>query len=52
MIDGEFQNPQVVNYGITGIPASYLIDQNGKIVATNYELREFDLDRTLSKFIK
>ena len=52
LIDGEFQNPQVVNYGITGIPASYLIDQNGKIVATNYELREFDLDRTLSKFIK
>lgn len=52
IVDGEFQNPQVVNYGITGIPASYLIDQNGKIVASNYELREFDLDRTLSKFIK
>ncbi|WP_208458793.1 TlpA disulfide reductase family protein [Kaistella flava (ex Peng et al. 2021)] len=51
-IEGEFQNPQVVNYGITGIPASYLIDQNGKIVASNYDLREFDLDRTLSKFIK
>lgn len=52
LIDGEFQNPQVVNYGITGIPASYLIDQNGKIIATNYELREFDLDRTLSKYFK
>lgn len=51
-ITGEFQNPQVVNYGITGIPASYLIDQNGKIVASNYDLREFDLDRTLSKYIK
>lgn len=51
-IDGEFRSPQVVNYGITGIPASYLIDANGKIVASNYELREFDLDRTLSKFIK
>ena len=52
IIEGEFQSPQVVNYGITGIPASYLIDQNGKIVASNYDLREFDLDRTLSKFIK
>lgn len=51
-ITGEFQNPQVVNYGITGIPASYLIDQSGKIVATNYDLREFDLERTLSKYIK
>ncbi len=51
-ITGEFQNPQVLKYGITGIPASYLIDQNGKIVASNYELREFDLDRTLSKYIK
>lgn len=52
IIEGEFMNPQVLGYGITGIPASYLIDQNGKIVASNYELREFDLDRTLSKFIK
>ncbi|MBF8455682.1 redoxin domain-containing protein [Kaistella sp. G5-32] len=52
ILEGEFRNPQVAGYGISGIPASYLIDQNGKIVASNYELREFDLDRTLSKFIK
>ena len=52
IVEDEFRNPQVVNYGISGIPASYLIDQDGKIVASNYDLREFDLDRTLSKFIK
>lgn len=52
LVEGEFTNPQVVNYGITGIPASYLIDQNGTIVALNDELREFQLDRTLSAHLK
>lgn len=40
------------SYGIDGIPASYLIDQNGKIVANNEELRGIALKETLSKLLK
>lgn len=39
-------------YGVSGIPASYLIDQNGIIVASNDELRGISLEETLSKFLK
>ncbi|MCJ8496995.1 AhpC/TSA family protein [Chryseobacterium salipaludis] len=52
LVEGEFRNPEVAKYGIVGIPASYLIDQNGTIVASNDELREFALDRTLSQHLK
>lgn len=49
MINGLEEKAQVDAYGVNGIPASYLIDENGTIVASNEELREFNLDRTLSK---
>ncbi len=52
LVEGEFRNSDVAKYGIVGIPASYLIDQNGTIVASNDELREFALDRTLSQHLK
>lgn len=39
-----------VDYVITGIPASFLIDQNGTIVATN--LRDFALDKKLEAFFE
>lgn len=51
LIVGDEQT-QVSAYGVQGIPASYLIAKDGTIVASNEELREFDLDRTLSKFFK
>ena len=52
LVEGDFRNPIVGQYGVDGIPASFLISQDGKIVASNQELREFELDRTLSKLIK
>lgn len=39
-------------YGVSGIPASYLIDQNGVIVATNEELRGDALKGTLKAVFK
>lgn len=45
-----FNDIAAQEYGITGIPSSYLISNEGIIVAQNEELREFDLDRTLAKF--
>lgn len=38
-------------YGVDGIPASFLIDQNGIIVALNEELRGNSLDQTLSRLL-
>ncbi len=52
LVEGEFRNADVAKYGVLAIPASYLIDENGTIVATNDELREFALDRTLSQHLK
>lgn len=39
-------------YGVSGIPASYLIDQNGTIVATNDELRGEVLKETLKSLFE
>lgn len=52
LLVGDEGKKQVSSYGVQGIPASFLIDKNGIIVASNQELREFELDRTLSKFLK
>ncbi len=42
----------LTSYGVSGIPASYLIDQNGIIVATNEELRGEALKQTLKAVFK
>lgn len=42
----------MLSYGVQGVPASFLINENGIIIASNQELREFELDRTLSKLLK
>lgn len=42
----------ITSYGVEGIPASFLIDQNGKIVASNDQLRAENLDKTLSELFK
>lgn len=46
------EKKQVDAYGVQGVPSSYLISEDGTIVASNNELREFDLDRTLSKLFE
>ncbi len=48
-LDG-FKAKGIQEYGIRGIPANYLIDTNGIIVATN--LRGFGLDDMLKTFFK
>lgn len=40
------------SYGISGIPASFLIDQKGTIVASNEELRGDALKETLRELLK
>lgn len=47
-----FKSENVKNYGISGIPSSFLISKDGVIMAINQELREFELDRTLAKFFE
>lgn len=39
-------------YGVDGIPASFLIDQNGTIVAANNELRGERLEKILAELLK
>lgn len=48
-LDG-FKAKGITDYGIRGIPANYLIDTNGIIIATN--LRGFGLDESLKGFFK
>lgn len=43
----EGDGPQ--NYGVKGIPSSFLIDQNGTIVASGQEVRGFGLDEKLEE---
>ena len=46
-----FKIDPVDNYAIDGIPASFLIDNQGKIIATAESLRGFELDRLLLKLM-
>lgn len=52
LVEGDFKNPGIMEYGLMGVPSSYLITKEGVIVAGNNELREFELDRTLARVIK
>jgi thiol-disulfide isomerase/thioredoxin len=46
--DGQgWENKLAVKYGIQAIPATYLLDTNGAIIAT--DLRGADLDRAVAK---
>lgn len=42
----------ITSYSIEGIPASFLINQKGKIVAANEELRGANLEKTLNELLK
>lgn len=46
----QWQCPTAAVYGVSSIPSSYLIDENGVIVAKG--LRGFDLDREIDKHVK
>lgn len=43
---------QMDYFEISGIPKTVLLDTNGKIIASDYELRGKNLRRTINKFIK
>lgn len=45
-----WQSAAAATYGVQGIPAAFLLDREGKIVATN--LRGAELDRKISELIK
>jgi thiol-disulfide isomerase/thioredoxin len=45
-----YKSPIIKMYGITGIPDSFLVDKNGKIIGTNY--RGDSLDEELERLLK
>lgn len=49
---GEEGKAMVDSYGVQGIPASFLIDKNGIIVASNDELRGEGLEEKLADLLK
>ncbi|MDO5522537.1 MAG: TlpA disulfide reductase family protein [Bacteroidia bacterium] len=51
LVNNDFKNPDVAQYGVMGVPASFLINNEGIIVANNQELREFELERTLDRIM-
>ena len=44
-----FKSPIVIQFGIRGIPANYLVDASGKVVAMN--LRQEQLDKKLAELL-
>lgn len=47
-----FKGKAAKDYGVLGVPASYLISQDGKIIISNNGLRGIELDKSLSEYIK
>ncbi len=45
-----WQSEAAAAYGVQGIPAAFLLDREGKIVATN--LRGAELDKKIAELIK
>ncbi|HEY3271669.1 MAG TPA: TlpA disulfide reductase family protein, partial [Geothrix sp.] len=50
-IEGGFQNPVAIAYGVKGIPKPLLIGPDGKIVASGAQLRGEQLEKTLARFL-
>lgn len=46
-----FDGDGAQNYGVKGIPSSFLIDQNGTIVASGMDVRGFGLDEKLEELL-
>ncbi len=50
-VEGGFQSPLAEAYGVRGIPKPVLIGPDGKILATENDLRGENLAKTLEKFL-
>ncbi len=50
-VEEGFQNPLAVAYGVRGIPKPILVGPEGKILATENDLRGNNLEKTLEKFL-
>ncbi len=50
-VEDGFRSPLAVAYGVRGIPKPILVGPDGKILATETDLRGDNLDRTLEKFL-
>ncbi len=50
-VEGGFQSPLAVAFGVRGIPKPVLVGPDGKILATGNDLRGEDLEKTLEKFL-
>ena len=50
-VEGGFQSPLAVAYGVRGIPKPVLVGPDGKILATENDLRGDSLDKTLEKYL-
>jgi thiol-disulfide isomerase/thioredoxin len=50
-VENGFNNDLSKRFEVTGIPKPILVDLNGKIIATDIELRGENLKKTLQKFI-
>ncbi|MDE3246935.1 MAG: TlpA family protein disulfide reductase, partial [Acidobacteriota bacterium] len=50
-VEGGFQSPLAEAYGVRGIPKPVLIGPDGKILATENDLRGENLGKTLEKFL-
>ena len=50
-VEGGFQSPLAVAYGVRGIPKPVLVGPDGKILATENDLRGDSLGKTLEKFL-
>ena len=46
-----FESKPIKDYVVQGIPSSFLIDQDGKIVAVGQDIRGFGLDETLEELL-
>lgn len=50
-VDGGFENPSSVRFGVTGIPKPILVGPDGTIVATEEVLRGESLEKTLEQLL-
>lgn len=47
-----FKSKVAIDYGVMGIPSSFLISSDGIIIASGYEVREFGLDEKLKELFE
>ncbi len=50
-VEGGFRSPLALAFGVRGIPKPVLVGPDGKILATENDLRGAELEKTLEKFL-